>query len=102
LKSNSFFKVEGVQEDREKKQEVRKTERKPERINFFLKEKTRKEEGKKKGNKGKITQKWEMLHCLWMICELVVQYHTVEFAMKQNLKAVKAWKLLVLALELSR
>jgi hypothetical protein len=69
---------------------------------FFLKEKTRKEEGKKKGNKGKITQKWEMLHCLWMICELVVQYHTVEFAMKQNLKAVKAWKLLVLALELSR
>ena len=69
---------------------------------FFLKEKTRKEEGKKKGNKGKITQKWKMLHCLWMICELVVQYHTVEFAMKQNLKAVKAWKLLVLALELSR
>ncbi|KAJ6940835.1 hypothetical protein NC651_006842 [Populus alba x Populus x berolinensis] len=53
-----------------------------------------KEEGKKKGNKGKITQKWEMLYCLWMICELVVHYHTVEFAMKQNLKAVKAWKLL--------
>ncbi|KAJ6404111.1 hypothetical protein OIU84_012324 [Salix udensis] len=35
-----------------------------------------------------------------MICKLVVQYHAVESAMKQNLKAVKAWKLPVLALEL--
>jgi len=37
-----------------------------------------------------------------MICRQVVQYHTVGFAMKQNLKAARAWKLLVLALELSR
>ncbi|KAJ6334405.1 hypothetical protein OIU78_011316 [Salix suchowensis] len=34
-----------------------------------------------------------MLYCSWMICKLVVQYHTVESAMKQNLKALKAWKL---------
>jgi predicted RNase H-like nuclease (RuvC/YqgF family) len=50
LKSNSFFKVEGVQEDRKKNKEFRKTER----INFFLKKKLERKKERRKEIKGKL------------------------------------------------
>ncbi|XVF32880.1 hypothetical protein REPUB_Repub17cG0121100 [Reevesia pubescens] len=41
-----------------------------------------------------------MLFCFLMIVRQILQFHTVEFAMKKSLKALRAWKLPVLVLVL--
>lgn len=56
-----------------------------------------KQKGKKKNQR-----KWETLYCSWMICSRVVQFLTVEYVTKQNLKVARAQKLLVLVQELLR